>query len=83
MNSSPSVYSQSSSPLVQRVPQVPAKIPLGMTEAEYWAVAQEEERISYEEAGSPVRLRGLVDDGGEWREVRSALHEAERGYRRY
>jgi hypothetical protein len=54
-----------------------------MTEAEYWAVAQEEERISYEEAGSPVRLRGLVDDGGEWREVRSALHEAERGYRRY
>jgi hypothetical protein len=54
-----------------------------MTEGEYWAVAQEDERIAYEEGGSPVRFRGLADDGGEWREVRSVLNEVERGYRRY
>jgi len=52
------------------VPDVPAKIPLGMTEREYWAMTELEE----EESGShgDVRLRGLNDDNG-WREMRNAL----------
>ena len=78
VDSSPSVYSQGSSPLVYRVPNVPAKIPLGMTEEEYWAVAEEEVMIAEERGGAEVRYRGLDGDG--WREMREALPEV--GYRR-
>ena len=80
--------SDPSSPLATRrphaAPVVPAKIPMGMTEGEYWAVALEEERTAFfNEQGGERRLRGLVDDGGGWREVRSALGDVERGYQGY
>ena len=48
---------------------MPAKIPLGMTEREYWAVTQIEER---DEDIHDLRLRGLNDDS-RWREMRNAL----------
>jgi len=67
-NSSPSEYSLQTSPLTYRAPDVPAKIPIGMTEREYWAVTElENENLVYD-----VHLRGLHDDNG-WREMRSAL----------
>jgi hypothetical protein len=51
---------------------VPAKIPLGMTEREWAAAleADERERV-VEEDRRGVTLRGL--DGEGWREVRDAL----------
>ena len=62
---------------------VPAKIPLGMTEGEYWAVAREERAALSSGEGGEGRLRGLLDDSGGWREVRSALGDVERGYQGY
>ena len=67
-NSSPSEYSLQSSPLAYRGPEVPAKIPIGMTEREYWAVTELED----EDVVHDLHLRGLNDDSG-WREMRSSL----------
>jgi hypothetical protein len=47
--------------------EIPAKIPVGMTEREYWAMEQVELQRDLEEVGER-RLRGLTGDG--WREVR-------------
>ena len=73
-NSSPSEYSQASSPLAYRAPELPAKIPLGMTEQEYWALGEAEEP---ELGAVEVRYRGL---DGEWKAMRDNLPEV--GYRR-
>lgn len=63
-----------------RAPELPAKIPMGMTEREWGELhtLEERERIQREEEGG-IRLRGLYDDGG-WREIREALPEV--GYAR-
>ena len=63
-----------------RAPELPAKIPMGMTEREWGELEalEERERIQREEEGG-IRLRGLYDDGA-WREVREALPEV--GYAR-
>jgi hypothetical protein len=61
-----------SSPLAYRVPNVPAKIPLGMTEREYWQVTELEEEEEERGGHADVRLRGLNDDNG-WTEMRNAL----------
>jgi hypothetical protein len=65
-NNSLSEYSTQPSPLAYRAPEVPAKIPLGMTEREYWQVNDLQENVG------DVRLHGLDDDHG-WREMSNAL----------
>jgi neural Wiskott-Aldrich syndrome protein len=77
VNSSPSEYSQASSPLAYRAPNIPAKIPLGLTEQEYRAMGEAEEAEIEATGGGEVRYRGL---DGEWKEFRDHLPDV--GYRR-
>lgn len=56
--------------MAHRIPEVPAKIPLGMSEREYWATREIDESV--DEGLQMSSLRGLHDDGG-WREMRDAL----------
>jgi hypothetical protein len=43
-----------------------------MTEAEYWAAAEEDRVLNMEKDRGDVRLVGLSDEGG-WKEMRSSL----------
>lgn len=69
-SSIPPEYSTQTSPLAYRAPEVPAKIPLGMTENEYWAMKELEGDVG------DIRLYGLDEERG-WREVRNALPDVE------